>query len=179
MGEAGVAEPDGLSYPRILAGGKSMKELRSVASRVDSLLCMAMFSLAVLIMVAQVVARYFLSSPLIWPEEVVTLLIVWMTFLGSIVVARKGEHIAVDLIFASLSARWQNRLHLIFDLAIAIILGLLAWGSLDAVQASWDLPSPMMDIPRGVNYLAIALGSAGVALYHLHHGVSMLFARHK
>ena len=54
--------------------------------------------------VAQVVCRYALGAPLTWSEELARYMQIWMVMLGSAVMMRKGGHLAIDLVPASLSA---------------------------------------------------------------------------
>lgn len=87
----------------------------------------------------QVFCRSVLGSPLIWSEELVRLLLVWLVFLGAAVVTWDGTHLAVDVLFARLPAgarrvvRWVNR-------AVAIAyLAALGWTSLAIVELNrWD-----------------------------------------
>jgi hypothetical protein len=61
------------------------------------LLCAMVFTTG-----AQVASRYVLDLPLIWTEETGRHLMIWMVFLASTVIYRRGQHIAIDLFGARL-----------------------------------------------------------------------------
>lgn len=87
---------------------KKMQVINHYVEKVEygiSLVTMAMTSLATIL---QVVMRYGFNHPLTWPEEVSTLLLVWMTFAGASILLKKGEHIEIDFFVNLLPKKWQN-----------------------------------------------------------------------
>lgn len=74
------------------------------------------FILIIALTTLQVFARSVFDSPLIWSEEVVRLLLVWMVFIGAAVVVWDGRHLNVDVVFVRLPrrirqvVRWVNRI---------------------------------------------------------------------
>ena len=57
------------------------------------------FATIVSLTIAQVFFRFALDDPLIWSEELVRILLIWMTFVGAAVVCWDGRHLNVDVIF--------------------------------------------------------------------------------
>ena len=73
--------------------------LRRAAGAIDSLLgCMVEHAAAAIVLVeiavlfAGVVARYALHSPLVWSDELASILFLWLSMLGAVVALRRGEH---------------------------------------------------------------------------------------
>jgi TRAP-type C4-dicarboxylate transport system permease small subunit len=92
------------------------------------------FITIVVLTLAQIFFRFVLDAPLIWSEELVRLLIVWVTFIGAAVVAYDGRHLNVDVAFQLFPpglkrvVRWIN-------LAVALaFLAALAWFSLRLIR---------------------------------------------
>src|SRR6478735_6940234 len=55
----------------------------------------------IVILFAGVVARYVLHSPLIWSDELASILFLWLAMLGSAVAFRRAEHMRMTAIVAS------------------------------------------------------------------------------
>ncbi|MCG8507686.1 MAG: TRAP transporter small permease [Rhodospirillales bacterium] len=88
------------------------------------------FIVIVVLTVAQVFYRSVLDSPLIWSEEIVRLLLVWVVFLGGAVVVWDGRHLNVDVAFIRLPppvkrvVKWIN---LLVALGFLSIFGWTSW----------------------------------------------------
>lgn len=61
---------------------------------VAELLSLAVFLVLSLVLVAQILSRYLLNSPLGWTEEIARYLLIVLTFLGAAIGFRKGTHIS-------------------------------------------------------------------------------------
>jgi TRAP-type C4-dicarboxylate transport system permease small subunit len=55
----------------------------------------------IVILFAGVVARYGLHSPLIWSDELASILFLWLAMLGAAVAFRRAEHMRMTAIVAS------------------------------------------------------------------------------
>ena len=100
--------------------------------------------------VADVIMRYFFRRPIIGSEEISTLLMVCVVFLGIAWCALKDGHISVDIITGKLSKKGRaflNSFDNILTFALALII---AWRTfLEAVSVKkMDVNSPLLSIPR-------------------------------
>ena len=64
-----------------------------------------MFIIASVVFI-QVVSRYLLEYPLIWPEELAKYLFVWAGLLGAALASIRGLHFSVDSLVNGLSRKW-------------------------------------------------------------------------
>src|SRR4051794_17497939 len=82
------------------ASGEVMSpRLRSRAASLDAALAQLVEIPAALLVVAEivilfagVVARYLLHAPLIWSDELASILFLWLAMLGAVVAFRRSEH---------------------------------------------------------------------------------------
>ena len=100
--------------------------------------------------VVDVIMRYFFRRPIIGSEEISTLLMVCVVFLGIAWCALKDGHISVDIITGKLSKRGRaflNGFDNILTFALALII---AWRTfLEAMSVKkMDVNSPLLGIPR-------------------------------
>lgn len=121
---------------------------------------------ASVILFANVILRYFFSKGLVWAEESVRYLIVWMVFIGSSVAARQASHINVDVLVNLLPPTIRRvavtGLHV---LAALFSAGLCVWSIRLTllIKASGQI-TPGLQMPMYWAYLAIPAGSALMAL---------------
>lgn len=125
----------------------------------------ALFLVIFALVLAQIVLRYGFGAPLVWSEEAARYLYVWLAFLGWVVAARRGTHIAIGLLAARLPARLRRILdRLGLALTALFALGLLGHGSVIAWR---NRDVPMVTMPAGFWLVYAAAPVAGLLLLRL------------
>ena len=126
----------------------------------------AMTSLVVLL-IAQVIFRYLLQSPLFFAEEVALLLLAIATFCGLSLLVFEGKLISVTFAALWLSKkadRWLRWAMQIMVLALALSLVVFAWRYL-SVPWVWNERSATINLPRALIYAAVALEMVFLAFH--------------
>ncbi|MEA2663746.1 MAG: hypothetical protein QOI11_690 [Candidatus Eremiobacteraeota bacterium] len=126
----------------------------SVAEPVAALLV----AIEVAILTAGVFTRYVLKAPLVWSDELATILFLWLAMLGSVVAYRRGEHIRLSVLVRRASPRVAAILEAISSVVVAIFV-------IELLPASWKFfaqeqidITPALSIPRSYVVLAIIVG---------------------
>src|SRR5947209_986034 len=78
---------------------------------------------------AGVVSRYVLQRPLIWSDELASILFLWLAMLGSVVAFRRSEHMRMTAVVASAKPSLRAYLDVIATCAALAFLLLIAWPS--------------------------------------------------
>jgi len=130
----------------------------------------------VLIVLAQVVARYVLHVPISWPEELARYVAVWMTFLGVAAAAGSGGQITVDTLPVLAPPRAKTILKLlaaIGGLAAIVIL-------IDSARPLFGAPSrtvspgsgdrDVLDLPGAAHWRGIDAAFPGARLVAVSQG---------
>lgn len=104
--------------------------------------------LAVLVNFGNVVARYGFNRPILGADELQVFLMVWMTFLGVVVVTWRRMHLRMDLVAARLPAFARGWLRLAELLVTAAIAALV-------LGESWRYTAKMLEIGRRSDALGI------------------------
>lgn len=121
----------------------------------------------VLLTLAQIFCRFVLDRPLIWSEELIKLLLVWITFVGAAVVSWDARHLNVDVIFSRLPYRLRRFVQLL-NAAIAIaFLGFLIGPTLQLVKIENMADMGALGLPAGVVRLPVAVGAGLMILFIL------------
>src|SRR5204863_2045980 len=81
----------------------------------------------IVILFAGVVARYGLHRPLIWSDELASILFLWLAMLGAAVPFRRAEHMRMTAIVASARPAMRAYLALVATCAALAFLVMIAW----------------------------------------------------
>ena len=97
-------------------------------------------------------------------DELIELLFVWMTFIGSVALWREGALYRVDAIDRLLPPRARRVLALLVHLAMLALAAVLAWKGLDFMQNSGET-TPFLQIDKVYWYAAIPVCGMLMSIY--------------
>jgi TRAP-type C4-dicarboxylate transport system permease small subunit len=135
------------------------------AARAVDTLAIATFAGMFGCVVAQVVFRYFLASPLTWSDELARYLFVWCAFLGWIVAARRHTHLGVDVVATRLPARGAAALRLVGALAAIAFAAVLAFYGTRVAARNLDVETTALFFTMGVVYAIVPAAAIAVGLH--------------
>jgi TRAP-type C4-dicarboxylate transport system permease small subunit len=119
----------------------------------------------------QVVARFVLSQPSTWTEEVMRRLLIWMVMLGTVVAFRRGALVSVDLMLRSSRGAFRHAVQGFITLTSLAFLGVLLWFGIDLVVRVRFQTFASMELSMGWAYAALPVGAAlcivSVLAHHL------------
>ncbi len=147
---------------------------RSVASSLDASLGMLVEIPAALLVVAEivilfagVVARYGLHRPLIWSDELASILFLWLAMLGAVVAFRRGEHMRMTAVVASAKPATRAYLDVVATCAALAFLLLVAWPACEYAFEESFITTPALQISNIWRAAALPAGIALMALFAL------------
>ena len=127
-----------------------------------SVLCMV---LILLLVIVQVGMRYLFNSPLTWSEELAVFVMIWLTFIGSLICMRDKEHIEVTILVDHLPRPLQRIVLAFSRLASVFFLLVVAYYGFELVMENMTVTSPANKISMGLVYTIIPLSSLGMVFY--------------
>lgn len=125
-------------------------------------MCLLM-SLMVVIVFANVIARYYLSASLAWSEEVARFMLIWLVFIGAVLAYVNDEHLGLDIIVQLFPRRIRYGLAVVADLLIMVAIYLIIHGGAVLMRDSWEWGSPATDTPYGYVYTVVPV--CGILLF--------------
>lgn len=134
-------------------------------ARVERAIVIALTAAIALIMMTQVVLRYFFSAPIFWAEEISVQLLVFTTLFGLSLLVRSGELVSIDFLPRALSARVRHALLAalgIVLLAILVFVAWLGWGWIGRADVRIEL-SATTQLPRWYSYAFLPVAMATMA----------------
>jgi len=144
-----------------------MTRFAAVAARATDALAIGLFVAMFACVLAQVVFRYFLGSPLTWSDELARYLFVWCAFLGWVIAARRRSHLAVTVGRDRMPARAQAALALVGALAALAFAAVLAFHGVRIAERNWDVETTALAISMGAVYAIVPLAALAVGLHAL------------
>src|SRR5438270_1676269 len=126
-------------------------------------LAFALFWCLAFIVFLQFFTRYVLNDSLSWTEEIARYGLMWIVFIGGIMVTRRNTHIAVELLSNVMQPGLARSTLLAFvDLIKLGFLGLLAWLSWTITERMGLQRMTVFDLPMSYVYAGVAFGCLGM-----------------
>ena len=114
-----------------------------------------------------VVSRYFLQMPLVWSDEVASLLFLWLVSLGAVVAFRRGEHMRMTALVAKATPKVRAFLDTVAITAALAFLLLNLWPAYEHVLEEAAVTTPALDISASWRAAALPVGLGLMALMSL------------
>jgi tripartite ATP-independent transporter DctM subunit len=147
---------------------------RSLAAWFEASLAMLVEIPAALLVVAEivilfagVVARYGLHRPLIWSDELASILFLWLAMLGAAVAFRRAEHMRMTAVVANAGPVMRAYLDLVATCAALAFLLLIAWPAYEYAYEESFITTPALQISNVWRAAALPAGIGLMALFAL------------
>src|SRR5712675_3240368 len=145
---------------------------RSLLASIEALLGMLVEIPAAILVVAEiiilfagVIARYVLHQPLIWSDELASLLFLWLAMLGAAVAFRRAEHMRMTAVVASARPATRAYLDVVATCAALAFLLLIAWPACEYAYEESFITTPALQIPNIWRAAALPVGIGLMALF--------------
>ncbi len=122
---------------------------------------------------ADVVMRYVFNHPLAWAGPLSMICMVWMVYLGSAAVSRRGAHICLDFLSGRLGHRGRSIIDLFVELVTLLVLGTILVATVIYLEKARFLIVPGLGISK--KYITVAV-LVGILLMLLHSAVHAIRA---
>jgi len=112
----------------------------------------------VVVLLMGVTSRYILHAPLVWSDELASILFLWLAMLGSIVALQRGEHMRMTAIVGKLDARNRAFLDLVAIAAAVAFLAFVLHPAYEFAQDEVFVTTPAMGIQNSWRASALPVG---------------------
>lgn len=145
--------------------GPCANALSGVAGRADRVLGGLVEAVAALLVLAEigvlfagVVSRYVFHAPLVWSDELASILFLWLSMLGAVVALRRGEHMRMTALLQKVTASTRAMLDAFAIAASVAFLVLIIWPSIDYAHEESFIVTPALEISNAWRAAAIPAG---------------------
>jgi len=131
-----------------------------------------LMSVLVIDVLWQVAARYILSNPSSFTDEVAGFMLIWVGLLGAAYVAGRKEHLAIDILLQKTRESRRRNLEITIHLFIFIFaLFVMFIGGIWLVYTRFilNVQSAALQLPLGYVYLVLPLSGSLIMYYSIYH----------
>jgi len=133
----------------------------------DALLLIILIGM-ILLAGTQIFLRNFLDTGLFWGDEMLRMLVLWLTIAGGLAASRMDKHISIAVLDRFLPVTAQRFTKFIIDLFTAFICVLFAWHSARFVMGSYEFGDTVMrNVPAWTMQIIMPIGFSLMAFRHL------------
>jgi TRAP-type C4-dicarboxylate transport system permease small subunit len=126
--------------------------------RVEDWLAFALFWALAAVVFTQFFSRYVLNDSIAWTEEIARYLLMVTAFVGAALAARKGTHIALELVLNMLPRNVRRWARLVLGLITVGFFAIAAWLCWSIADAMMYQPVVVIDFPLGWVYWGVLAG---------------------
>lgn len=150
-----------------ILGFRYYEKLLDGIEKLLTAICAFLLGSSFLVIFAQVFARYIFKTGGPWMEEYARWATIWMSFLGSAIAIRRGQHMQIDMLQQYLK-KWPTALMCVSLLFYAIetvfFAALIKLGTDYIISTSGSF-STALKLPKSCLYAAVPVGMVFIILY--------------
>ena len=121
----------------------------------------------IVILFSGVIARYVFNHPLVWSDELASIVFLWQAMLGAVIALRRDEHMRMTALVGALPPGAQAGLDAFATCAALTFLALIAWPAFDYAIEELDITTPALEITNAWRAAALPCGTVLMALFAL------------
>jgi tripartite ATP-independent transporter DctM subunit len=114
----------------------------------------------IVVLLTGVTSRYVLHAPLVWSDELASILFLWLAMLGAVVALRRGEHMRMTALVGMASPGVRAFLEVIAIAAPLAFLVLVIGPAVEFAQDEAFITTPALEIPNSWRAAALPVGTA-------------------
>lgn len=118
----------------------------------------------------QIIGRNFFNSTYLVGDELLRLMVLWVTLAGAVAASRADRHISITVLDRFLPARAMLAVSVVTALFTAVVCGLIAWFSYQFVMMSREFGDMLLEsMPAWIVQAVLPVGFGLMAYRHLVH----------
>ncbi len=133
---------------------------------IEEVVSSTLLGLMTVVIIIQVIFRYFISYSLAWPEELGRYLFIASVYIGSSYVEQHDKHLAITILRTNGGKFLGKWLPVIVPCITVAFSGLMTvWGTQMVIfMYQTNQLAPAIEVPMYIVYASIPLGMAGMAV---------------
>ena len=156
MAHADIAPPGGT--PDVTPSRGWLTSLERILGTLVEIPVAILVVAEIAILFAGVVARYGLHQPLVWSDELASILFLWLAMLGSVVAFRRGEHMRMTALVATAGPRMWAFLDVVATCAALAFLLMVVAPSYEYAYEESYITTPALQIANSFRAAALPVG---------------------
>jgi tripartite ATP-independent transporter DctM subunit len=127
----------------------------------------ALVAIEVVILFSGVVSRYVFDAPLVWSDELASILFLWLAMLGAVIALRRDEHMRMTAVVGALAGPARTLFDAFASGAALAFLLLLIWPAYQYALEEVPVVTPALQISDALRAAALPAGITLMAVFAL------------
>ncbi len=119
----------------------------------------------VVVLLAGVVARFVFHKPLVWSDELASMLFIWLAMFGAVIALRRGEHMRMTALVAVQPHARQQLFEAIAVCASLAFLAMVSWPAWEYASEERFITTPALEISNAWRAAALPAGICLMILF--------------
>lgn len=141
--------------------------VKNVTEHTVDLLAVLLLSGIFVLGLAQVIWRWLLNDPIVWSEELIQLMYVWICYLGWVIAERKDTHIRITALHNRLSKNGQKWMQIFCHILCIVFSVLMVWYGYQLVRTGMKRTAVSLPINYGFVYAMGPLVNVIMIVYEI------------
>jgi tripartite ATP-independent transporter DctM subunit len=125
----------------------------------------ALVAAEIVILLAGVVSRYLFDHPLVWSDELASILFLWLAMLGAAIALRRDEHMRMTAVVSALPPSTRAALDAFATGAALALLVLIVRPAYDYALEEVPIATPALQISDSLRAAAMPIGVTLMAMF--------------
>ena len=142
------------------SGRQRLVSIEAAAGTAIEVVAALLVAAEIVILFAGVFSRYALHQPLLWSDELASILFLWLAMLGAVVALRRDEHMRMTAIVGMVSPRVRAFLDVLAVAAALAFLVLIVYPAYEFAYDEAAVTTPALEISNAWRASALPIGTA-------------------
>lgn len=130
----------------------------NIKSNFEEIIASLFFCFTLILVLVNIIMRYFLKTGIPWSEEVATGCFVWTVFIGAAAAFKENQHIGIDILVKYLSDDKKHLVKLFVDVLLLIVIAFITVLSIQYIFTTYTKPTPVLGVSSAYISSAIPVG---------------------
>ncbi|HYZ60923.1 MAG TPA: TRAP transporter large permease subunit [Acetobacteraceae bacterium] len=132
---------------------------RALAAAVETVAAVLVLA-EIAILLLGVIARFGFNRPIVWTDELASILFLWLAMLGSVIALQRGQHMRLTAVVAGFTPAWRARAEALAVGAVGLFLAFILPHAAEYAQDEWYIETPALGWSNMIRAGAIPVGMA-------------------
>lgn len=156
------------------------KKLEQAGTYAENAVLLIILISMILLAGAQIFLRNFFDGGIYWGDEMLRVMVLWLTVAGGLAASRMDKHISIEVLDRFMPAGMQLFTKILIDLFTAAVCGLFSWHSARFVMGSYEFGDTLLrDTPAWMLQIILPVGFGLMAYRHLVYAIKRPFGQIK
>jgi len=130
----------------------------------ENIALVTILSSMIVLAVGQIVLREVFETGIVWADELLKLMVLWLAMIGSIAACRDDRHIRIDALSHLLPQWLINTTRLLVDVFAAAVCAVIAWHAWRYLQLEIEFEDQVLvDTPAWIAHIVVPVAFALVS----------------